>query len=519
MTYAALVASHGATSYWPLDETGVASDVIGGRHGTVTGGTLVAGALGNAITFAAVAGHGVDCGASNVMGTGFTSMSLEAWVKTSANTNNDMIVAARDYSGPTGSNNYELRLKSGKPEVSFFGSSTYHWATGTVNKNDNAWHHIVGTTDGTTVKIYVDGVEAATSTTASIGTINSGSAARLKIANYDWNSAGRPGVSGTFDAVAIYPNVVLTPTQISEHYASYGETLPAPDWMRLFSQSAQVLGAGTPESRLVAQSAQVVGNPLGPTTLGVRANTVLATTGSWATTANAVDGAYGVVSATYGSWTSLTANEVATIDLGFGTQLSSALPENALMVTATMTLRQSVSSAVRFVDVRFQPYIGSTPVPVNPPFVAAISATQVSGGTTWSMTAAEARSADFRVRVSATRYNGTSTGTFYVDYVDALFTYFTPVATPLDARVAQVTKRALLTTSGDARTAQVVKRALLTTSGDARVAMMTKRALIGPAAAPTGPSWSVWNGTTEVPATVTVWNGSSEIAVTTEIAP
>lgn len=32
-----------------------------------------------------------------------------------------------------------------------------------------------------------------------------------------------------------------------------------------------------------------------------------------------------------------------------------------------------------------------------------------------------------------------------------------------------------------------------------------------------GPSWSVWDGTTEQPATATVWDGSAEQAVTTEV--
>jgi hypothetical protein len=36
---------------------------------------------------------------------------------------------------------------------------------------------------------------------------------------------------------------------------------------------------------------------------------------------------------------------------------------------------------------------------------------------------------------------------------------------------------------------------------------------------PNAPAWSIWNGTEEVPATVTVWNGTTEVATTTEFAP
>jgi PKD repeat protein len=159
-------------------------------------------------------------------------------------------------------------------------------------------------------------------------------------------------------------------------------------------------------------------------TLNARASVVAATTNTtWATTANAVDGAFGVNSATYSVWTNTTANAVGTIELGFGSAFA-GIPAGSVITNVAVTLRQLVSNATRVPTVTYQPFDGTTAI--GTAAAATISTTAVSNTANFTPTLAQLKSATFKVRVSATRFNGTQAGTFSIDYVDVVVTY-TPV--------------------------------------------------------------------------------------------
>ena len=81
-----------------------------------------------------------------------------------------------------------------------------------TTKNDGSWHHIVGTYDGTTVRLYVDGAEV-TNSALSGGVVNSGSGARLKLALF----SGSATLQGSIDEVAIY-RAALSAAQVLAHY-------------------------------------------------------------------------------------------------------------------------------------------------------------------------------------------------------------------------------------------------------------------------------------------------------------
>ncbi|GEM_PF-805859 len=102
-----------------------------------------------------------------------TAITLEAWVKPATYQTWDGIVGFLQDNGSTesgwnlelnGSNTFRFGLSSAGT-----GTLTYLAASGTFNTNE--WYHVAGTYDGDTMKIYVNGVLANTST-AQTGSIN-----------------------------------------------------------------------------------------------------------------------------------------------------------------------------------------------------------------------------------------------------------------------------------------------------------------------------------------------------------
>lgn len=161
-------------------------------------------------------------------------------------------------------------------------------------------------------------------------------------------------------------------------------------------------------------------------TLNARASVMVATTGtSWNNPANAVDGAFGVNSATYAVFTSTAANAVGTIDVGCGTYLGTAIPANASAIDVLLTMRHLESNTTNIASVVAQAYDGATPIGTAKTFTKATSARNDTH--TITPTLAQIQSPNFKVRITATRYNGTSAGTFSLDFVDLAITYTAPL--------------------------------------------------------------------------------------------
>lgn len=217
--YKNTVLKNGAVGYWRVDEAlgTVMADSSGNDYdGVYVGGVTLgqAGALADndaAITLDGVSGYAKvpDTLALRITG----SLSIEAWVKYTDLTNFGFIVSKVD--GP-GYNGYELFRQNGTGKLRF---SSYQLAgpgnlvfdiQSPANYNNGLWHHVVGTFDGTTAILYVDGVSVVSGGPSAFPLVASTSELRIGQRSGDGGSF----FNGSVDDVSVY-NVVLSPTQVA----------------------------------------------------------------------------------------------------------------------------------------------------------------------------------------------------------------------------------------------------------------------------------------------------------------
>ncbi len=193
----------GLIAWWPGD--GNTTDLIGNHNGSLqNGATYATGKVGQAFSFDGINDY-VDLGAWNAGST----WTLEAWVNPSAlPTGRKGILGAYQSCGDWG-----ISLEDGKLGVTINEPSactkTYLWDQ---PPSIGTWYHVVGTNDGTTARLYVNGVLR-----------NSGAVT----ANYTGTAAGvRIGgevcctdhyYSGLIDEPTIY-NRALSATEILNIY-------------------------------------------------------------------------------------------------------------------------------------------------------------------------------------------------------------------------------------------------------------------------------------------------------------
>jgi hypothetical protein len=167
-------------------------------------------------------------------------------------------------------------------------------------------------------------------------------------------------------------------------------------------------------------------------TLNARANAYITSSGAtWSTTANAVDGVFGATNNTYATFTSLVSAATGYIEVGFGTFLTNNIPANAVITNVAVTIRHLETVAATVPTIRFQPYDGATAIGTAATGTAVVS--NHANTTTFTPTLAQVRSANFRIRVTATRAAVTTAGNFSLDNVDVVVTYVAPkIATLTD---------------------------------------------------------------------------------------
>lgn len=173
--------------------------------GTLSGSTVpakIAGKIGQGLSFDGSTSY-VNLG--NVTKLKVSSVSVAAWVRMPSTMTTGYIYRFR-----SGIEFYSLA--SGKFGWSVYNGTTSGAASSTLaTYNDNRWHHVVGMYDGTSVKLYVDGVLSDSKSFS--GNISYGSGAAI----------GRDGdnsalyFKGSLDEVRVY-NYALTAAEIKQLY-------------------------------------------------------------------------------------------------------------------------------------------------------------------------------------------------------------------------------------------------------------------------------------------------------------
>jgi hypothetical protein len=147
--------------WWKLDETTgatTAQDSSGhGNHGTLVAmdpaSDWITGQIGGALHFDGIDDY-VECPNDVSLEITGTAISLAAWVKYEAA--GDYSAIAMKASNGEWWDGYGLYADSAV--INFYVSDYANRATKSFTA-DNQWHHVVGTYDGSNVRVYVDGVE------------------------------------------------------------------------------------------------------------------------------------------------------------------------------------------------------------------------------------------------------------------------------------------------------------------------------------------------------------------------
>ena len=216
-----------SVAFFPLTEgTGSVSQCIlhPSHTGTITNGTWVSESIGTALQLGTT---------SNVSGTGVnvsTAVTMSLWYKENGSTASGPIFLSLPRS-TGGANGMELQHRGSGVRLGVYTNSSGSRVTATssaVNIGDGEWHHIVGTYDGSNVRLYIDGLERASA--AQTGTVS-------QLANGEFNiNALSSGTSG-FSCDGIYQNVrfydsALTAAQVQTLYhrpwesTNYGDIWP-----------------------------------------------------------------------------------------------------------------------------------------------------------------------------------------------------------------------------------------------------------------------------------------------------
>lgn len=211
-----------------LNETGdsIVADNSGNGHKGIVRGTYswTTGRFGNGLSLNSAdenTGYVIVTDAST-LDFGSNNFSVGYWVFKRAHTSewsNIWGVDKWNTGTSPGTNEWALNLQStGSNDIPSFlieSGNTVYQANATSSIY-NVWHHIVGIRDGSTIRIYVDGIQEGTASCGSVAVNNAGRS--LYIGNSYMNNSLPNAI---FDNVRIY-NYALSDTEVLVLYNSLG---------------------------------------------------------------------------------------------------------------------------------------------------------------------------------------------------------------------------------------------------------------------------------------------------------
>jgi len=151
----------GPVAHWDMDEGSgsTINDKSGnGNDGTISGAAWTQGKYGSALSFDGADDY-VDAGSGGSLDiTG--SVTVSAWVKTSTTGTYQTIASKASWS--LGGNQYLLYVHNGQARFTGTnGSSEFNAVKNGVTANE--WHHVAGTYENNTFRVYVDGIPGTSS--------------------------------------------------------------------------------------------------------------------------------------------------------------------------------------------------------------------------------------------------------------------------------------------------------------------------------------------------------------------
>lgn len=231
--YPAVILADAPTAYYQLDDSGTnAADASGhGYTGTIGAGVtknapgLLTTSSDTAMTFPGTASAaGVVSVPATAAMQPLSNVSLEAWLRFTATP--PQYTVAVGYGTDSFYAPYELFFRTnGQIVAQFYLSSGVLEVPSATALSANSTYHVVSTYDGTTGRVYVNGVQ--TGAVAKSGTL----------ANYVIGSGltigddagfSDPAFRGALDEVAVYAGKTLTAAQVQQHYAAGTSSVATP---------------------------------------------------------------------------------------------------------------------------------------------------------------------------------------------------------------------------------------------------------------------------------------------------
>ena len=195
----------GLVGAWSFDEasgTSVADRSGKGNNGTISGATRVAGRNGNGLAFDGVNDMVTVADSASL---DINRMTLEAWVKPTKLTAMWRTILLKEQPGQLA-----YALYAGNDSMRP-GGHVYIGGDRSVNGPSalalNSWTHVASTWDGTTMRLYANGVQIATQALTGNGTVSNGAL------RFGGNTVWAEWFQGSMDDVRIYDRA-LTPAQV-----------------------------------------------------------------------------------------------------------------------------------------------------------------------------------------------------------------------------------------------------------------------------------------------------------------
>ena len=216
----------GLVGWWKMDDNAVTSTVtdysendfhgVYGLGTTSTAGFSTSGKIDQALNFVktnASSSVRIVGSASNVLNITSPPLSLAGWVYPTSNDRGFIFVKSSNFN-----RQYAISHSDnggGKPAFNLL-SASYVSAEAPSAISLNAWHHIAGTWDGSTMRLYVDG-NLVDSESQSGTLTNSGKDVMMGAYLLDGNYGKYDGLNGKLDDLRIYKRV-LSATEIEGLY-------------------------------------------------------------------------------------------------------------------------------------------------------------------------------------------------------------------------------------------------------------------------------------------------------------